>query len=170
MKSSNLKNILILILGVAFLTFVYVRDNQNHSLNPQIHESVNHYNVRCIDGDTFEMTVNNRREKIRLLAVDSPEDTKRKDLYGDVASAFTCDLLKNAEKIRVESDRGNEYDKYDRSLYWVFVDDKLLQEELVKEGLAEIKYVQKKTVNEIYLAKLKIAQKKAQVQKLYIWE
>lgn len=130
----------------------------------------NGYAIRCIDGDTFEMKVDGKKEKIRLLAIDSPEDTKTKEKYGDVASKLTCDILTDAVEIELESDPGNEQDKYGRSLYWVFVDNKLLQESLVEQGLAEIKYVNKSTVNDLYLMRLESAQKKAQNAKLKIWE
>ncbi len=128
------------------------------------------YQIKCIDGDTFEMNVDGKKEKIRLLAVDSPEDTKVKEKYGDEASKLTCDLLNDALEIELEYDPGNEYDKYGRSLYWVFVDDQLLQEKLVEQGLAEIKYVQKSTVNDLYLMQLEHAQNKAKKSELKIWE
>lgn len=167
MKKSNIVNIIILLLGISYLVYANFKEKPLVYDNPQ---TLNEYSIRCIDGDTFEMTVDNKKEKIRLLAIDAPEDTKKKDLYGDVASEMTCSYLTNASDIRLEVDRGNELDKYDRHLYWVFVDDVLLQEELVKSGLARIKYVDKKTVNQLYLTRLELAEELAKIKGIYIWE
>jgi len=53
-----------------------------------------------------------------------------------------CDALTNAKTIELEYDDGSdETDKYGRTLAWVYADGKLLQRELVKQGLAEVKYI-----------------------------
>ena len=57
-------------------------------------------------------------------------------------SLATCKLLKEAKNIELEYDSNSDkQDKYDRHLVWVFIDDKLLQEEVIKEGLAEVAYL-----------------------------
>lgn len=51
-------------------------------------------------------------------------------------------VLKEAKNIELEYDSNSDkQDKYDRHLVWVFIDDKLLQEEVIKEGLAEVAYL-----------------------------
>ena len=50
--------------------------------------------------------------------------------------------IKSAKKITIEYDSNSDkYDKYDRHLVWIFVDDNLLQKLLIKEGLAEVDYL-----------------------------
>lgn len=101
--------------------------------------------AKCIDGDTARFIVNEKEIKARFLAIDTPETvhpTKELSQYGIDASTFTCEYLKKAQKIRLEyDDNSTEKDKYDRDLVWVFVDDVLLQDELVKNGYAEVKYL-----------------------------
>ncbi|MFV0381280.1 MAG: thermonuclease family protein [Breznakia sp.] len=108
------------------------------SVNAQI-EPVNF--SRCVDGDTAHLVVDGRIEKVRFLAINAPEYTKQQEAYGKQASAYVCDALKNAKSIGLEYETSNLRDKYDRLLAWVFVDEQLLQERLVSEGLAEVKYI-----------------------------
>ena len=99
----------------------------------------------CVDGDTARVIMNNEEIKIRFLAVDTPETShpqKGEEPYGKEAKEFTCEKLKNANKIELEFDSNSDKkDKYDRYLVWVFTDGYLLQSELIKNGLAEVAYL-----------------------------
>ncbi len=99
----------------------------------------------CIDGDTARFVIKNEVRTVRFLSIDSPEiahDDVQEEPFGNEASLFTCDLLTNASNIKLQYDsKSDKEDKYGRVLAWVFVDDELLQEKLVSEGLAEVKYV-----------------------------
>ena len=100
---------------------------------------------RCIDGDTIEVLLNNEKVKVRFLAIDTNEiahGAKLAEPYGIEASEYTCNILKNSSLIELEQDsNSSKYDKYNRYLAWVFVDSKLLQDLLVQNGLAEVKYL-----------------------------
>lgn len=100
---------------------------------------------KCVDGDTAKFKLNEEIIKVRFLAIDTPETkhpTKKEEPYGKEASNFTCNSLKKANKIAIEYDPNSEkYDKYDRHLGWIFVDDKLLQRLIIKEGLAKVDYL-----------------------------
>ena len=100
---------------------------------------------KCVDGDTAKFIINNKEETVRFLAVDTPETkhpTKGEEPYGKEASDYTCNRLKEVNKIELEyDDNSTKTDKYNRYLAWVFVDDNLLQAELVKNGLAEVAYL-----------------------------
>ena len=95
---------------------------------------------KCVDGDTAKFIINNKEETVRFLAVDTPatkHPTKGEEPYGKEASDYTCNRLKEGNKIELEyDDNSTKTDKYNRYLAWVFVDDNLLQAELVKNGLA----------------------------------
>lgn len=110
----------------------------NVSANSKIEVTLN----KCVDGDTAWFNMNGKKIKTRFLAIDTPESTNKIEEYGKEASDYVCSLLTNASKIELEyDDVSDKQDKYDRYLVWVFVDGKLLQEMIVKEGLAEIKYI-----------------------------
>jgi micrococcal nuclease len=90
----------------------------------------------CTDGDTAVFTINGKDYKTRFLYIDTPESTRTKEPFGPEAAQYTCSFLKQG-KIKLETDGGNLFDKYDRLLAWVWVGDKLHQEEITKAGLVE---------------------------------
>lgn len=124
----------------------------------------------CIDGDTANFIMNKKEIKVRFLAVDAPEikhNNINEEPYGLEAKNFTCNKLKNAKKIEIEFDKNSrKKDKYDRYLSWVFVNDALLQNELVKNGLAEVTYVYG---NYKYIDTLKESEIKAKINKKGIY-
>lgn len=99
----------------------------------------------CVDGDTAKFVYNDEIITTRFLAIDTPETkhpTKGVEPYGIEASEYTCNRLKNAEIIQLEyDDDSDKLDKYNRHLVWVFVDDNLLQKELVSKGYASVAYL-----------------------------
>ena len=58
----------------------------------------------CVDGDTMWFIVDGKREKVRLLGIDTPESTNIKEEYGKDASNYTCSMLENASDIYIEFD------------------------------------------------------------------
>lgn len=123
---------------------------------------------KCVDGDTAKLIIKGKEEKVRFLAINTPEYEKKvEEYYGKESSEYTCKKLSNAKTIELEYDpKSEERDKYGRILAWIYVDDKLLQEELVKKGYAEIKYVYD---DYLYVEKLKKLEEKAKEKKLGIW-
>lgn len=120
---------------------------------------------KCVDGDTAYFIIDDTKTKVRFLAIDTPESTNRIDPYGKEASSFTCNKLKKADKIEIEYDIDKK-DKYSRTLGWIFVDDKLLQKEIIEEGLGKVAYVYK---DYKYVDELKVSEKIAKEKKLNIW-
>jgi micrococcal nuclease len=90
----------------------------------------------CTDGDTATFNINGSSYKVRFLFIDTPESTIQKEPFGKEASEFTCAFLKQGP-ISIETDGKSLFDKYDRLLAWVFVGEKLHQEEITMAGLVE---------------------------------
>lgn len=135
----------------------------NVKANSKIEVTLN----KCVDGDTAWFNMNGEKIKARFLAIDTPESTNQIEEYGKEASEYVCNLLTNASKIELEyDDASDKEDKYDRHLVWIFVDGELLQEKVVKEGLAEVKYVYG---DYKYLDDINEALDKAKENKLNIW-
>ncbi len=150
------KKILLLIILFLFTSNVYAL------------EKVNLY--KCVDGDTFRIKINGEDTKVRMLAIDTPESVKEKELeyYGKEASDYTCNKLSKAKKIELEYDKNSDkYDKYGRLLAWVFVDGNLLQEELVKNGYAKVAYLY---ADYKYTSLLQALQEKASINSKGIWD
>lgn len=99
--------------------------------------------LKCVDGDTAWFILDDVNEKVRFLSIDAPElNDGHPDPFALEASAFTCEMLEGAETIYLEFDpKSSDRDKYDRLLAWVWIDDVLLNLELVKDGYAVTKYM-----------------------------
>lgn len=123
-----------------------------------------------VDGDTAKFIYNGKEGSFRFLLIDTPE-TKHprigKQPFGQEASDRTKSLLMNANKIEVEFDVGEKQDKYQRYLAYIYVDGEMVNEILVREGLAKVAYVY--PPNTRYLDRLESAQAIAKEQKLGIW-
>jgi endonuclease YncB( thermonuclease family) len=83
---------------------------------------------RVIDGDTIEI---NGNESVRLLGINTPE---RGEKYYKEAKEFLAGLVSN-KTIKLER-MGEDEDKYKRSLRYVFLDNRNINIELVKNGFA----------------------------------
>ncbi len=133
-------------------------------------ESVTVKLKNCVDGDTARFMIGNEIKSTRFLAINTPEikhGKKQAEPYGVEASNYTCKRLKNAKKIVLEYDNNSsKTDKYGRVLAWVFVDGKLLQDDLVKNGFAEVKYLYG---DYKYTSLLQKSEKKAKKDKLNMW-
>lgn len=140
-QKSKTTNMIVFWMLVLALGNAYIRYEET-STSPLSSDSVTF--SKCTDGDTAHFMINGDESTIRLLAIDTPETVKPNtpvQPYGKEASDFTCNALKNANEIKLEYEPSNETDKYGRKLAWVFVDDQLLQLQLIENGLAEVAYL-----------------------------
>jgi len=123
-----------------------------------------------VDGDTAKFIMNGEKVTARFLGINTKETVDPEigeEAWGREASDFTKDKLKNATKIELEFDSSaDEKDKYDRYLVWVWVDDNLLQNLLIENGLAETYMLQN---NYKYAGMLQENEEKAKNNKLGIW-
>lgn len=86
--------------------------------------------VRVIDGDTIVvLTENNIQVKIRLEAIDCPE---QKQDFGYQAKQATAKLCFDKE-VRIKK---SGEDQYGRTLAFVYVGEICVNEELLKQGMA----------------------------------
>jgi micrococcal nuclease len=108
-----------------------------HTVNlpPKLEEQ--HYGVaRVIDGDTL-LLANDVR--VRLIGVDTPETVKPEhpvEPWGPEATQFTRQFVASGQ-VRLQFDKERR-DRYERYLAYVWVGDRLLNEELVLAGLARV--------------------------------
>ncbi len=93
--------------------------------------------IQAEDGDTLTIAMDGKEERVRLIGVDTPETKdprKPVQCFGRAASEFTKSLVAN-KHVRLESDPENtNRDRYNRLLRYVYVDDTLLNAELIKQG------------------------------------
>lgn len=126
--------------------------------------------LKKVDGDTIKVLFNNQELTVRYLLIDTPETVNQNtevQPYGPEASALNEKILLNAKTIELEFDVYQKKDKYDRALAYVYADGKSVQEQLLNEGLAEIKYVKEPDTR--YLVEFTRAQNRAKANKRNIW-
>jgi micrococcal nuclease len=134
-------------------------------------ESVDLINVN--DGDTIEVWLNGRRERVRLVGIDTHEvggGYQQEECYGPEASRFLKALLNIGGDLWIEADV-EDRDQYGRLLRWVWADFGtgevyLLNEALLRAGFAE-RY--RDTPNKRYLDELLDAEAFAQDYQLGLW-
>ena len=179
MISEKVRNILIvLIVLICAIIVGYYKVDINHYIdktsdNLQLNDSSNTKEVKlikCIDGDTVKLLIDDKAVKVRLLAIDTPEikhPKKSEESYAKTASIHTCDSLTNAKKITISYEKNIfKQDKYKRDLVWLYADDKLVQEELISQGLARVRYIYGKYK---YTEKLLKIEKEAKEKQVGIW-
>jgi micrococcal nuclease len=99
------------------------------------------YDVQSVvDGDTLLLA---NHARVRLIGADTPETVKPNhpvEPWGLEASEFTRQFVAG-QQVRLEFDR-ERLDKYGRFLAYVWVGDRMLNEELIRAGLAraELQY------------------------------
>lgn len=96
--------------------------------------------VKVVDGDTIDVNINEKIERIRLIGIDTPEivdPRKTVQCFGKEASD-KAKLLLNNQLVSLEGDSTQgERDKYNRLLRYVFLKDGVSFNELmISEGYA----------------------------------
>src|SRR3989442_7134352 len=91
--------------------------------------------VRVVDGDTIHVEVNGRTEKVRYIGVNTPEThhpVRGEEPGGREATEVNRQLVAG-KTVRLELDV-QERDRYGRLLAYVYVDDLMVNAELVRRG------------------------------------
>ena len=105
--------------------------------------------TRVIDGDTITIEGGYR---VRYIGIDAPEVRPRLEAYGMEAWQVNRQLVEG-KTVRLERDV-SETDRYGRLLRYVWVDDVLVEAELVRQGLARAKAYPPDTKYQDYLEEL----------------
>ncbi|EAK0822815.1 nuclease [Campylobacter lari] len=84
---------------------------------------------RVVDGDTIEAKFEDEKLKIRLFGIDAPESDQA---YGKMATQFLKAIVLNKEVVLNVKDE----DKYGRILAIVYLNDKDINQVMVKNGFA----------------------------------
>ncbi|MGZ4722707.1 MAG: thermonuclease family protein [Ilumatobacteraceae bacterium] len=101
---------------------------------------VNATMVRDVDGDTIDVTVGHRRERVRLIGIDTPETKKPNtpvQCYGPEATKFTTSLLPADSRLHLERDVVAR-DVYGRLLAYVYLvgDGTFVNLKIIRQGYA----------------------------------
>lgn len=119
--------------------------------------------TEVVDGDTIYADIDGVSQKIRYIGIDTPEMDQggelaaaAKQLNYDLVAGNTIALFADVE----------DTDMYDRLLRYVFVGNTFVNQELVRQGLAEEQYY---APNGACLESFKFAQDEAMANAIGIW-
>ena len=121
--------------GVFFILVIWRLTLRETEPQPLPAEGIELRVERAVDGDTLLMDGGYR---VRLFGVDTPETKhphKPPEAWGAEAFEYTRQRVEG-KIVRLEFDRERR-DDYGRWLAYVFVDDVLLNEELIRQGFSE---------------------------------
>ena len=126
--------------------------------------------VAVVDGDTVEVSLGGRNERVRLLGIDTPEtvDPDRPvGCFGPEASARTAELLPDGTEVQLQRDVEGR-DHFGRLLAYVFRadDDTFVNEVLLAEGYAEVLVIEP---NGAYADRLRDAESSARASGAGLW-
>lgn len=117
-----------------------------------------HSCAAVLDGDTFEL---DNGEIVRLIGIDAPE---RSEPGSDSAREYLASLILGKEVILVTGDK--ERDTYDRLLRFVYVDSMCVNEEMIRNGYAEVRYLPENDPTCAYYLQLEM---EAEQKKAGLW-
>ena len=115
--------------------------------------------VSVADGDTITVLQDSKQYKIRLYGVDSPE--KKQD-FGQKAKQFASDMVFK-QYVKVVA---YDIDRYGRTVGMVYMGQKCLNEELIRNGFA---WVYKKYCSESFCKQWSQLEQEARGNKLGLW-
>lgn len=95
--------------------------------------------VRVIDGDTIEIKSDGGIKKVRMIGIDTPEKnhpSKPVECFAKEASDHLSQLI-SGKSVSVEADNSQDSkDKYDRHLYYIFLDKQNINQQMISDGYA----------------------------------
>jgi micrococcal nuclease len=163
-----------LVLAVAAVVGVWQQQKTQHesesspsaTASASIHGATTHRIARVVDGDTLQLAKS--KERVRLIGANTPETVKQNwpvEPWGPEASQFTKEFVAGGE-VRLEYDVERQ-DRYGRTLAYVWVGDRMLNEELIRAGLAkaEMQYRYSKAMK----ARFREAEREAKAARRGIW-
>ena len=114
---------------LVFLVIILIAINYNfldRQIDNFLSESEYAHVTRIIDGDTVEIDDN---ESVRLLGINTPERGEK--YYGEATEFLSSLILNKTVKLEFTNDR---YDKYDRILAYIFLEDENINIKIVENG------------------------------------
>jgi len=94
--------------------------------------------TRVTDGDTIKISRNDVKMTIRLVGIDAPETSKKKNEPGQPFSQKSTKHLAGLVLNKSVEIKSYGTDRYGRTLGIIFVGEKNVNLEMVKAGLAEV--------------------------------
>lgn len=127
--------------------------------------------LEVIDGDTFTFKHEGKIEKVRMIGIDSPENSSLRLWYSESFSQEATNFLKEKiewEEVVFEYDDSQwKYDDYGRHLVYVFLWSENINNTMILNGYAkEYTYDKKYKYSDLF----KESETRAQEKNLWLWD
>ena len=116
--------------------------------------------IKCDSISNIWVNISDEVKRIHLLAFEMESGYLDNEI-----NQYVCNTLNNATSLQIEYDI-KKNDKYNRELVYLYVDDSMLQEKLLKNGFGQVNNVQG---DYKYLTSFCDIQKEAIIKKIGIW-
>ena len=127
--------------------------------------------ISVIDGDTINVNVNGKTQRVRLIGIDTPETkhpNKKIECYGMEANRYVNTLLPKNTKVIIHLDKETK-DKYGRMLAYVYIkhNNLFVNLDLIQKGFAK---TMKFYPNVLHAYEFDKAASKAKTEKVGLWK
>jgi len=126
--------------------------------------------ARVIDGDTIEVLFKSKKEKVRVIGIDTPEtvDPRRPvECFGKEASNMAKEILAGQNVVLQSDSSQKNVDNYGRLLRYVFIDNIDFGKFMIEQGYA---YEYTYDLPYKYQLEYKNAEKQAREEKTGLWK
>jgi micrococcal nuclease len=123
--------------------------------------------VEVVDGDTIRVDLNGEETPVRLIGIDTPEKDgpyTDEECFGEQATRYTAEAL-GGRDVELEFDV-ERTDRFDRTLAYVWIDDRLFNERILREGYAVLATF---PPNVRYVDRFTTAQRRARDEQAGLW-
>lgn len=94
--------------------------------------------IKCDTTENIVVKKDNKTIRLNMIAYDKSDGKLNKEINN-----YVCEKITNATNIMIEYDEAiSGLDKYNRDQVWIYLDDELLQSDLIKKGYGQVNYVQ----------------------------
>ncbi|UJS27204.1 thermonuclease family protein [Macrococcoides canis] len=152
------------IFTILLLLFSFYPATQSHAISKKIPVKF----VSVVDGDTVRVKQGSKVITLRMLLIDTPESkdpNKPVQPYAVEAGKYLDSYLRYAN-LSMQYDNNQKTDRYGRHLVYLYANNRLVNDEMVRSGYARVGYIYSQ---KYYLNALKNTESVAKAKKLRIW-
>lgn len=152
------------IFTILLLLFSFYPATQSHAVSKKIPVKF----VSVVDGDTVRVKQGSKVITLRMLLIDTPESkdpNKPVQPYAVEAGKYLDSYLRYAN-LSMQYDNNQKTDRYGRHLVYLYANNRLVNDEMVRSGYARVGYIYSQ---KYYLNALKKTESVAKAKKLRIW-
>lgn len=169
----------LILLFIIFFIGLFIGLNVSHNREVRFPNSIMRGNVNSvlanvlfvIDGDTIDVSIDGKKERVRLIGIDAPEmgfENKKEMCFAKESREKLMEFI-GEKTVRIASDSTQQNrDVYNRLLRYVYLPDETnVNSLMIEEGYAyEYAY---KEIPYLYQKEFQEAQQKAKSLKLGLW-